>query len=93
MTMKKTQNDRCIEICNSLLAGEISAVETYNQAIEKFSGDPEAIVLADIRREHIASADRLRENVREMGGAPVKGSGVWCRRPRRDKSRIAPCGS
>lgn len=77
MTMKNTRNDRCIDTCNSLLAGEISAVETYNQAIDKFSGDPEAIVLADIRREHIASADRLRANVREMGGTPVQDSGAW----------------
>ena len=29
---------------NSLLRGEISAAETYNQALEKFAGEPEEVV-------------------------------------------------
>jgi hypothetical protein len=33
-TMSDTEH--CIKVCNSLLRGEISAVETYDKAIEKY---------------------------------------------------------
>lgn len=58
----------CISVCNSLLRGELSAVETY--------ADTHAA--EDLRRiwdEHQKSVDRLTGNVREMGGEPDKGSG------------------
>ena len=70
-------NDACIDVCNSLLRGEISAIETYTQAIEKFRGDPAVRSLEDVRDDHISSANRLRENVREMGGDPSNDSGAW----------------
>ncbi len=69
--------DNCIEVCNSLLRGEISAVETYTQVIEKFRDDPAVATLNQVRAEHIESANRLRENVRSMGGAPSNDSGAW----------------
>lgn len=75
--MSITNTDHCADVCNSLLRGEISAVETYTQAIEQFRMEPEASLLQDMRREHIASANRLRENVREMGGTPSNDSGAW----------------
>jgi uncharacterized protein (TIGR02284 family) len=75
--MNTTHSDHCIDVCNSLLRGEISAIETYTQAIEKFRGEPEVSLLEDIRREHVSSANRLRENVREMGGSPSNDSGAW----------------
>lgn len=75
--MSTTHTEQCIEVCNSLLRGEISAIETYTQAIEKFRDEPEVSTLADMRRDHIFSADRLRHNVREMGGTPTTDSGAW----------------
>jgi uncharacterized protein (TIGR02284 family) len=75
--MKTTHTEHCIDVCNSLLRGEISAIETYTQAIEKFRDDPEAAFLEGFRRDHIDSANRLRENVRDMGGEPSNDSGVW----------------
>jgi hypothetical protein len=75
--MKTTHSDHCIDVCNSLLRGEISAVETYTQAMEKFKGEAEASVLSDLRRDHIKSADRLRGNVTDMGGVPTTDSGAW----------------
>ena len=72
-----TTTDHCIDVCNSLLRGEISAVETYTQAIDKFRNDPEISTLEQIRSEHVESANRLRENVRSMGGAPSNDSGAW----------------
>ena len=75
--MHATNIEHCIDVCNSLLRGEISAIETYTQAIDKFRGEAEVTTLTDIRRDHIDSANRLRHNVREMGGEPTTDSGAW----------------
>lgn len=69
-------NDHCIQVCNSLLRGELSAVETYTEVIEKYDGKP-ASELERIRNQHFASAERLRENVADMGGVPSEDSGGW----------------
>ncbi|MEO5714055.1 MAG: DUF2383 domain-containing protein, partial [Luteolibacter sp.] len=70
-------NDHCIAICNSLLRGELSAVETYGQALETQAEAPVADELRRIRAEHAKSAARLSANVRQMGGTPGKDSGAW----------------
>ncbi len=67
----------CIDSCNKLLRGELSAVETYNQAIEKFSGSSEREILADLRSEHQRSVQELSEHVSAMGGIPDSDSGPW----------------
>ena len=69
--------DECIDICNSLLRGELSAVETYTQAIAKFESDPERQALEGIRSEHERSVNRLREHLADMGAAPAPDSGAW----------------
>jgi len=75
--MTPTDNSHCIETCNSLLRGEISAVETYEKAIEKFGNEPQATDLSRIRDEHQRSVDELRENVLSMSGVPEIESGAW----------------
>lgn len=72
-----TNSEHCIKICNGLLRGERSAVETYNQAIEKYPTSPAAPELSRIRDEHISAVNRLAENVRSMGGEPETDSGAW----------------
>lgn len=68
----------CIEICNRLLRGERSAVETYDQTLSKYPDEPEALArLRVIRDEHARSVAALEENVRSMGGAPDVTSGPW----------------
>jgi hypothetical protein len=69
--------DHCIGVCNGLLRGELSAVETYGQAIEKYSSSPVVDELRRIRADHSRSANLLSANVREMGGEPEKDSGAW----------------
>lgn len=77
--MKTTTQDNkhCIKVCNSLLRGELSAVETYRQAIEKFTPSPEMAELSRILGEHESAVAKLRVNVAEMGGEPETGSGAW----------------
>ncbi len=70
-------NDHCIDYCNKLLRGERSAVETYDQAIEKYADDPALQDLRRIRAEHVWAVGSLEENVRSMGGVPEEGSGAW----------------
>ena len=77
MTEGQVDNSKCIEICNGLLRGEISAVETYDKAIEKFAGEVQAGELKRIREEHQKSVDELRENVLSMAGVPEIESGAW----------------
>jgi rubrerythrin len=66
-----------IEVCNGLLRGELSAVETYDQAIEKFRDDPERSTLEGIRADHQRSVGRLRQHLIDMGAEPATGSGAW----------------
>jgi len=66
-----------IDALNALLRGEVAAVETYDQVIAKFGGQPQAIELQRIRDEHTEAAAVLRERVRHFGGDPSEGSGIW----------------
>jgi uncharacterized protein (TIGR02284 family) len=70
-------SEHCIKICNGLLRGERSAVETYGLAIEKHATTVAAAELARIRAEHIAAVNQLTTNVRSMGGEPETDSGAW----------------
>jgi len=67
---------KAVDPLNTLLRGELSAVETYGQAIEKFGSDapPELI---ECQRSHQARALRLQRRIRELGGRPSLDSGTW----------------
>ncbi len=69
----------CIDVCNRLLRGELSAVETYGQAIRKFADQAGIDRLSEIRDDHVKSAERLEANIRQMGGQPDLDSGTWGR--------------
>ena len=71
------ESHHCIEVCNQLLRGEISAVETYDRAIEKFSREPQVEQLMHIRDEHNISVVNLTENILALGGTPDHTSGAW----------------
>jgi len=69
--------DTTVTTLNSLLRGEISAVETYQQALEKFGCDYGATELQQFHDEHREAANTLREHVHLMGGQPEQSSGAW----------------
>ncbi len=69
--------EKCIDVCNRLLRGERSAVETYQLAIEKYSDEPSIGTLHGIKEDHIASVELLETNVISMGGSPDDDSGAW----------------
>jgi rubrerythrin len=72
--MKADDLDKC-------LRGELSAVETYTQALEKARSDPERgsemQQLSRILEDHRRAATQLRTLVQQMGGTPSEDSGAW----------------
>ena len=64
---------------NSLLRGEMSALETYRQAILKFEGDnaPGLQELHTLRADHRDAADALWHHIEGHGGKPSEDSGPW----------------
>jgi uncharacterized protein (TIGR02284 family) len=62
---------------NRLVRGELSAVETYRQALDKLKDAPEATELHALMVEHRTAAQSLREHVKQRGGDAADGSGPW----------------
>jgi demethoxyubiquinone hydroxylase (CLK1/Coq7/Cat5 family) len=70
--------DKDIDQLNSFLRGELSAVETYNQAIQKLANEPAVVTsLQQSRASHVKRCDMLRAEIRRLGGEPADGSGMW----------------
>jgi uncharacterized protein (TIGR02284 family) len=63
-------------ILDKLLRGEISAAETYSQAIDKFSGRQEAPALQQFRDDQVEARNQLRRHVHDKGGQPETRSGT-----------------
>src|SRR5262245_52104185 len=62
---------------NNLLRGELSAVETYRQALGKVGNEPDAAELRLIASEHREAADMLRRHILSRGGDPPYSAGAW----------------
>jgi uncharacterized protein (TIGR02284 family) len=62
---------------NSLLRGELSAVETYQQALTKLSDEPGALDLRRIEAEHREAVNLLRQHILDHGDQPDSSSGAW----------------
>jgi hypothetical protein len=73
--MSDTQ--KCIDVCNRLLRGEISAIETYFLALDVFQDEPSQALLQQILDDHELSVIDLEEHIISMDGAPESESGVW----------------
>jgi uncharacterized protein (TIGR02284 family) len=73
--MQATQDHT--DTLNSLLRGELSAVETYEQALQKVGAEPGAFDLRRIDAEHREAVNMLRRQIRQRGGKPSAGSAAW----------------
>jgi uncharacterized protein (TIGR02284 family) len=63
---------------NSLLRGEMSAIETYRQALEKLDESRMgASELESLKKDHRDAADALWHHVEKHGGKPSEDSGAW----------------
>jgi demethoxyubiquinone hydroxylase (CLK1/Coq7/Cat5 family) len=66
-----------VDALNSFLRGEISAVETYRQAIDKLHDKAEASTLNECLRSHQERVSLLESEIQRRGGKPAQGSGPW----------------
>ena len=68
-----------VSTLNGLLRGEMAALETYVQALEKLGEEsgPGAAELNRIQLDHRDAADALWHFIEEHGGEPSKGAGAW----------------
>ena len=67
-----------VDQLNSFLRGEMSAVETYQQAIDKleaFSTSRDQLLVN--LKSHQDRVMVLRDAITELGGTPAEGSGAW----------------
>lgn len=72
---QSTEND--VKQLNSFLRGELSAVETYDQCLEKIQNPQLSDTLRELRQSHHERARLLEEKVRQLGGEPSRESGPW----------------
>jgi uncharacterized protein (TIGR02284 family) len=64
-----------IDQLNSFLRGELSAVETYRQALRKFASH--RAILEECERSHSSRVSTLSNEIRRRGGDPSQSSGMW----------------
>ena len=66
---------------NRCLRSELSAIETYHQALEKnrqqYGQQPQFQQLSRMLQEHQDAAAQLRRLVQQHGGTPSTDSGAW----------------
>jgi osmotically-inducible protein OsmY len=66
---------------NRCLRSELSAIETYRQALDRdrqqYGGHGEFQRLSEILSEHEDAASRLRQSIRRAAGEPSTDSGAW----------------
>jgi uncharacterized protein (TIGR02284 family) len=74
--MSNTQ-EQTVDVLNSFLRGEISAVETYRQALEKVDQTSVKTQLQDCMQSHAQRVTILSDQIRTLGGSPSTSSGVW----------------
>jgi hypothetical protein len=71
-------NDNIVDTLNTLLRGELSAIESYDRAIPAVESRPTMTAdLKDCRASHEARAERIRAAIASRGGEPATASGAW----------------
>lgn len=70
--MKKF-NDKLDEV----IRGEKSAIETYDQILEKFKSDIKGQSLADLKNDHVQAVSTLQTRLAIEGERPSESSGPW----------------
>lgn len=66
-----------VDQLNSLLQGELSALETYRQVLEKVEDARVKQVLKGCHMSHSKRVDTIVEKIVALGGRPAENSGVW----------------
>lgn len=75
--MADSQKNNSVDQLNSFLRGEISAVETYRQALEALKTSQHGATIAECKRSHEQRVSILTDEIRKLGGEPSESSGAW----------------
>jgi uncharacterized protein DUF2383 len=71
------KSSQVIDTLSNFLRGEMSAVETFRQALEKFQNPSLRGQLQDCMQSHQSRVELLRNRIVTLGGSPPTGSGAW----------------
>jgi demethoxyubiquinone hydroxylase (CLK1/Coq7/Cat5 family) len=66
-----------VEQLNSFLRGEISAVETYRQALSSLKTSAHVTELTECKNSHEQRVNILKDEIRRLGGTPAESSAAW----------------
>ena len=75
--LETDKNEKTIDQLNSFLRGELSAVETYRQALAKLTDFPQRSTLEECARSHSSRVEVLQKEIVARGGQPAFASGMW----------------
>jgi demethoxyubiquinone hydroxylase (CLK1/Coq7/Cat5 family) len=76
-TLPSTISSDNLDHLNSFLRGELSAVETYRQAMEKLTDSSSLAQLRECMNSHQRRVTLLSDTIRRFGGEPSTSSGAW----------------
>lgn len=72
------KDEQAIDELNKILRGELSAIETYLQALEKVEdSQPEGENLRGVLADHEDAAEKIKDHITGLGGIPSTDSGAW----------------
>lgn len=74
---KRMMNDVVNPSIDEILRGEISAVEAYEQVLEKIEKDPQAFRLERFLDQHNHAVNYWQRQAKREGKIPQKTSSVW----------------
>lgn len=78
MAQGHADKSKVVRTLNSLLRSEISATESYSQAIPRVARHASDVeVLRAIAKEHGTAVRSIRSEIERHGGKPEETSGVW----------------
>jgi len=66
-----------VSVMNELLRGELAAVTTYNQALEKIQSPTGREQLMKFKDNHQKAVSTLQAEVKNLGGTPETSAGAW----------------
>ena len=77
MDTQGQKDSQTLSQLNHFLRGELSAVETYKQAIGKLTSYAQLQKLEQCLLSHEERVSAIRRKIQQLGGNPEEGSGLW----------------
>lgn len=65
------------EAIDEILRGETSAIEAYEQIMEKITDDPEVHRLEQFKQDHVNAVQYWKREARISGNIPAQDSSIW----------------